>query len=75
VVARDPNHSRARLHLAHALMELSQQDEALACLRAAVAIDPSCRGNAIRMMVSAGRGRFWLKRSALAEVLGIKEKI
>src|SRR5262249_28593959 len=73
VITRDPRHVRARLHLAHALMELSQWDEALACLRATVQIDPTSRGNAIRMMVSAARGRFWLKRSAIAEILGVKE--
>ena len=75
IIAQEPRHVRARLHLAHTLMELSHLDEALACLRATVQIDPASRGNAVRMMVSAGRGRFWLKRSVLAEILGVKEPI
>ena len=37
--------------------------------------DRASRGNAIRILVSAGRGRFWLKRSAVAEILGVQEKL
>jgi tetratricopeptide (TPR) repeat protein len=75
IIAQEPRHVRAWLHLAHALMELSRWDEALICLRKAIEIDPASRGNAIRMLVSAGRGRFWLKRSTLADVLGVRDKL
>jgi len=35
---------------------------------------PHNYGSALRMLISAGRGRFWLKRSAAAECLGLNEK-
>jgi tetratricopeptide (TPR) repeat protein len=75
ILARDPRHVRARLNLAHSLMELGQWDEAVACLRATLQIDPNSRGNVLRMMVASGRGRFSLKRSAMAEFLGVGDKL
>jgi len=74
IVARDPNHVRGRLNMAYCLIELGQWDEGVACLRATVKIDPKSAGNVVRMLIASGRGRFWLKRSAVAEFLGIPNK-
>jgi tetratricopeptide (TPR) repeat protein len=68
-LARDPTYTQARLNLGHCLLELSQQDEAVACLRAAVKAAPQCYGAALRTLVTVGRGRFWLRPSAAAEFL------
>ena len=72
VLARDPGHHRARMNLGYCLIELGQLDEGIACLRAAVQAAPHNYGSALRMLIGAGRGRFWLKRSAAAECLGLK---
>jgi tetratricopeptide (TPR) repeat protein len=74
VLAHDPAHHRARLNLGYCLIELGQLDDGIACLRAAVQVAPHNYGSALRMLISAGRGRFWLKRSAAAECLGLDEK-
>jgi tetratricopeptide (TPR) repeat protein len=74
VLARDPGHHRARMNLGYCLIELGQQDEGIACLRAAVQAAPHNYGNALRMLIGAGRGRFWLKRSAAAACLGLNGK-
>ena len=71
VLAHDPAHHRARMNLGYCLIELGQLDDGIACLRAAVEAAPHNYGNALRMLISAGRGRFWLKRSAAAECLGL----
>jgi len=67
VVARDAGHVRARLNLAYCLLELGQWDDGVACLRATVKLDRKSCAEVLRMVVSSGRGRFWLKRSAAAE--------
>ncbi|HKD31453.1 MAG TPA: tetratricopeptide repeat protein [Xanthobacteraceae bacterium] len=72
VLAHDPGHHRARMNLGYCLIELGQVDDGIACLRAAVETAPHNYGSALRMLISAGRGRFWLKRSAAAEHLGAK---
>jgi tetratricopeptide (TPR) repeat protein len=69
VLARDPAHVRALLYLGHCLMELSRWDEGVAMLRAALRIDPKARGNVLRMLVASARGKFYLKRSAMAQFL------
>jgi cytochrome c-type biogenesis protein CcmH/NrfG len=69
VLARDPRHVRARLDLGHCLLELGRADEAAACLRLVVQTAPPFYGKALRTMVAAGRGRFFLKRSAAAAYL------
>jgi Tfp pilus assembly protein PilF len=74
VLARDPGHQRARMNLGYCLIELGQPLEGIACLRAAVQAAPHNYGGALRMLISAGRGRFWLKRSAAAECLGLNGK-
>jgi tetratricopeptide (TPR) repeat protein len=72
VLAADPAHPRARLNLGYCLIELGDVDEGVACLRAAVEAAPHNYGSALKMLVSAGRGRFWFKRSAAADYLGFK---
>ena len=68
-LARDPAYTQARLNLGYCLLELGQQDEAIASLRAAVKAAPQCYGKALLTLVTAGRGRFWLRPSAAAEFL------
>jgi tetratricopeptide (TPR) repeat protein len=70
VLAHDPGHHRARMNLGYCLIELGQQDEGIACLRAAVQAAPHNYGNALRMLIGSGRGQFWLNRSAAAASLG-----
>jgi Tfp pilus assembly protein PilF len=74
VLAAAPAHPRARLNLGYCLIELGQVDEGIASLRAAVEAAPHSYGSALKMLISAGRGRFWFKRSAAAESLGLKKK-
>jgi Flp pilus assembly protein TadD len=74
VLANDPGHHRARMNLGYCLIELGQVDDGIACLRAAVKAAPHNYGNALRMLISAGRGRFWLRRSAAALCLGFDGK-
>jgi Tfp pilus assembly protein PilF len=74
VLAADPAHPRARLNLGYCLMELGHVDEGVACLRAAVDAAPHTCGAALKMLISAGRGRFWFRRSAAADYLGLKKK-
>jgi tetratricopeptide (TPR) repeat protein len=68
-LARDPAYTQARLNLGYCLLELGQQDEAISCLRAAVKASPQCFASALRMLVTAGRGRLWLRPSVAAEFL------
>jgi tetratricopeptide (TPR) repeat protein len=74
VLASDSGHHRARMNLGYCLIELGQMDEGIACLRAAVQAAPHNYGSALRMLISAGRGRFWLRRSAAALCLGLDGK-
>jgi tetratricopeptide (TPR) repeat protein len=74
VLAHEPAHHRARMNLGYCLIELGQLDEGIACLRAAVQAAPHNYGSALKMLISAGRGRFWFKRSAAAECLGRNAK-
>jgi tetratricopeptide (TPR) repeat protein len=74
VLAHDPAHHRARMNLGYCLIELGQLDDGIACLRAAVQATPHTYGSALTMLISAGRGRFWLKRSAAAQCLGLNGK-
>jgi tetratricopeptide (TPR) repeat protein len=74
IVAREPGHVRGRLNLGYCLIELGQWEEGIGWLRAAVKLDPKSGPNAMRMLIASGRGRFWLKRSAAIEFLGLAEK-
>jgi tetratricopeptide (TPR) repeat protein len=69
-LARDPGYAQARLSLGGCLLELGRWDEALACLRALVNSAPQMYAQALRTLVSTGRGRFWLKPSEAAAMLG-----
>jgi tetratricopeptide (TPR) repeat protein len=69
VLAIQPDHARARLDLAQCLLQLGRSDDAIANLRAMVRSAPQAYGKALRAMVSASRGRFWIRRSAAAQFL------
>jgi len=69
VLADDPAHPRAGLDLGHCLLELGRFDEAITCLRATVKAAPQQYGKALRTLVAAGRGRFWIRPSQAAEFL------
>jgi Flp pilus assembly protein TadD len=69
VLATQPGHLRAQLDLAQALLQLGRSDDAVAGLRAMVRSAPQNYGKALRALVSAGRGRFWIRRSAAAQFL------
>jgi tetratricopeptide (TPR) repeat protein len=68
-LARDPGYAQARLALATCLLELGRWDEAVEGFRAAVKAAPQLYAKALRTLVTAGRGRFWLRPSAAAEIL------
>jgi len=68
-LARDSGYAQARLSLGICLLELGRWDEAIECLRAAVKAAPQLHTKALQTLVTAGRGRFWLKPSTAAEML------
>src|SRR5262245_33625126 len=68
-VARDPGYAQAQLGLGTCLLELGRWDEAVECLHAVVKAAPQLYTKALQTLVTAGRGRFWLKPSAAAELL------
>ncbi len=57
------------LNFAFCLLELNRWDDAVATLRSIVAADPASHSKALKMLVTSGRGRFWLKPSAAVEFL------
>jgi tetratricopeptide (TPR) repeat protein len=61
VLARDPAHVRARLDLGHCLLEMGLPDEAASCLRELVQSAPQLYGKALKVLVSAASGRFWIR--------------
>ena len=69
VLAVQPDHVSAQLDLAHCLLQLGHSDDAVAGLRAMVRAAPQHYGKAVKALVSAGRGRFWMRRSAAAQFL------
>jgi tetratricopeptide (TPR) repeat protein len=71
-MANNPSEGRARFLTAQCLFELGRPDEAMECLRALVGWAPQSFGGALKTCVEAGKGRFWLKRSAAAQALGSK---
>ncbi len=74
VLARDPGYAMARLNLGNCLIELGQWDDGVDCLRTAVRATPQLYSKALKIVVNAGRGRFWLKPSAAAEFLGLSPR-
>jgi Flp pilus assembly protein TadD len=69
VLAVQPGNLSAQLDLAHCLLQLGRSDDAVAGLRAMVRSAPQHYGMAVKALVSAGRGRFWMRRSAAAQFL------
>ena len=69
VLAIQPGDLSAQLDLAHCLLQLGRSDDAVAGLRAMVRATPQHYGKALKALVSAGRGRFWIRRSAAAKFL------
>jgi tetratricopeptide (TPR) repeat protein len=67
---RIPDWAEARLQLGYCLLELDRWDDAIAALRAAIADKPELYDKARYILVRSARGRFWLRPSSLAEVLG-----
>ncbi|HEY5305306.1 MAG TPA: tetratricopeptide repeat protein [Pseudolabrys sp.] len=59
----------ARIGLGNCLLELGQAEAAYACLRAASARSSDFYGKALRVALSSGHGRFWLRPSAAAKFL------
>ncbi len=57
----------ARLGLGNCLLELGQSDAGYACLRAAGVRSSEFYGKALRVALSSGHGRFWLRPSAAAK--------
>jgi len=69
MVAEDPGNTNTRLSLGNCLLNLGEEDVAYACLRAASARGQQFYGKALRIMVGAGRGRFWLRPSDATKLL------
>jgi tetratricopeptide (TPR) repeat protein len=69
VLAIQPGHVNAQLDLAQCLLQLGRSDDAVAGLRTMVRTSPQHYGKALKALVSAGRGRFWIRRSAAAKFL------
>ncbi|MCX7311836.1 MAG: tetratricopeptide repeat protein [Hyphomicrobiales bacterium] len=66
----DPGDLQARLKLAGCLLETGQTDTALASLRTVVRGGPQeVYAMSLKLMLSTGRGRFWLRPSAAARAL------
>jgi tetratricopeptide (TPR) repeat protein len=69
VLARDQRHIRARLDLAHCLIELKRWREAMAELRGLVQRAPVHYEKALKTIVRSARGRFWLDPAAASRAL------
>jgi tetratricopeptide (TPR) repeat protein len=68
-LAQDPADFQIRLSLGTCLLELGRAEEALASMRDAVAIAPRSYAQVLKLVVTSGRGRFWLRPSAAAKRL------
>jgi thioredoxin-like negative regulator of GroEL len=75
VLARHPDHLRARLDLAHCLLELGRFEAGVIELRIIVRTSPQHYGAALKMLASSRRGRLWLKPSMAASFLQIIDKV
>ena len=60
---------QVRIKLGLCLLELGRVEEALQHLRAAVGRDPRLYVSALKLVSSAGRGRFWLRPSVARKML------
>jgi Flp pilus assembly protein TadD len=69
VLAIQPDHPSAQLEVAHCLLQLGRSEDAISSLRAMVRGAPHHYGKALKALVSASRGRFWMRPSAAAQFL------
>ena len=68
----NPGDVQARLKLAGCLLEIGKTEDAMALLRTAVQGDPQRYVTSLKLMLSSGRGRFWLRPSAATRALSQK---
>ena len=68
-LAAAPGDVQAKLKLAVSLLELGRGDDAVGHLRAAVRVEARFYGSALKLVSSAGHGRFWLRPSAAKKAL------
>lgn len=64
LLAIDPDDSGARISLGVCLIEIGENDAGFAEVAHAANANPKAFGQALNAVASAGRGRFWLMRSA-----------
>lgn len=69
MVTADPGNAHAQLGLANCMLHLGKNEAAYENMRAATSRGPKFYGQALRIAVSAQRGRFWLRPSAAAKVI------
>jgi tetratricopeptide (TPR) repeat protein len=69
-LAGNPADLQARLKLGTCLLELGRPEEALEALRAAIRGDPKFHGLVLKLLSASARGRFWLRPSSAAKILG-----
>jgi len=69
MVTADPGNAVAQLGLANCQLHLGKADAAYASMKVACARGAKYYGQALRIAVSAQRGRFWLRPSAAARAL------
>jgi tetratricopeptide (TPR) repeat protein len=65
----NPGDVQAQFKLAASLLEAGKTEDAVALLRSAVRADPQRYATSLKLMLSSGRGRFWLRPSAAARAL------
>ncbi|RDV03850.1 tetratricopeptide repeat protein [Undibacter mobilis] len=63
MVTANPDNAQARLGLANCMLHLGKDDAAYENMRAAAERGPKFYGQALRLAVTAQRGRFWLRPS------------
>ena len=62
-LAANPKDVQARLKLGVCLLELGRTDEAIEYLRSALRSEPKFYSTVLKLVSSAGRGRFWIRPS------------
>jgi tetratricopeptide (TPR) repeat protein len=68
-LAGNPKDVQCRLKLGICLLELGRSEEALEYLRSALRSDPKFYGTVLRLVSSAGHGRFWTRPSMARKML------
>jgi len=66
-ITENPNNPLAQMCLGYCRLGLGQTDAAYDCLRTSIAISPQLYGKVLKMLVTSGRGRFWLRPSHAAK--------